>query len=703
MPLMTKIRENMTKTFAVFAGVFVIYIVLDWGMDLSGRKRASQTAEAQEIGIVNGHRILVKDFSELVRQASENQKQQTGTDPDENTLRMIRDQVWNQLVEENLFADEIERLGIAITDQEIVDWVRGDNPPAFLKQQFTDSTGTFNRSAYESAMNNPQNATIWLKVEDYLRKARLREKLQSVIASGTRVSDGEILQRFMDQNIKYEAECILFDPSLLVKDDEVSVTDADLKKEYDDNADEFKQEPTRKLKYVKFDVKPSSGDTAAVMNDLADIQKRAKEGADFIEIAKTYSETPINDSLFFKHGELNPEREKAVFSGAVGDLIGPTNEADGYHLVKILEFKEGAEEYVRASHILISVDGNDSAGALKLAKEVFAKAKSGSDFGVLAMQYSKDGSASQGGDVGWFGKNKMVKPFEEASFKAKVGQIVGPVKTQFGYHITKLTGRDKQEVRFADIHMQIRVSAATTEDINQLAQDFMFAIKEDGGEFTTVATENKYPILEVAPFEKDAFIPGIGMHTGINKFAFNGKVGDVSDVYTLPNGGYGVFTITEVRNAGLKPFEEVRTTLDPRVKRLKKMEKVKAMVADVYKQFAPTDSLSKISTIKPGMAAQELRGFNLSGFIPNIGRDLKFSGALANMAPGQMATVEGSRGWFIVKLFSKSQFDSAAFNAQKNNLRTQMLSERRNTLITDWSTKLKKSADIVDNRDRFYR
>ncbi len=701
---MTKIRENMTKAFAVFAGVFVVYIVLDWGMDLSGRKRSIQDKEAQAIGIVNGHHILFKDFSELVRQASENQKQQTGTDPDETVIRGIRDQVWNQLVEETLFADEIKRLGIAVTDQEIVDWVRGDNPPAFLKQQFTDSTGTFNRSAYESAMNNPQNTAIWLKVEDYLRKTRLREKLQSVVAAGTRVSDGEILQKFIDQNIKFDADCILFDPNLLVKDDEISVTDVDLKKEYDDNADEFKQEPSRKLKYVKFDVQPSKSDTDAVMNDLADIQRRAKEGADFIDIAKTYSETPINDSIFFKHGELNPEREKTVFSAAVGDLLGPSKEADGYHLIKVLEFKEGADEFVRASHILIQVEGTDSAKALKLAKEVFAKAKSGSDFAALAQQYSKDGSSTQGGDVGWFGKGKMVKPFEEAAYKAKIDQIVGPIKTQFGYHIIKLTGRDKKEVRFADVHMQIRVSSATTENINQLAQDFLYTIKEGGGEFTKTATQNNYAIVETAPFEKDMFIPGIGSHPGINKFAFNGKVGDLSDVYTLPNGGYAVFTISEVRNAGLKPFEELRTTLDARVKRLKKMDKLKSMVADVFKQFSPTDSMSKISTIKPGMNALNLRGFNLSGFIPNIGRDLKFSGAIANMVPGQLAPpVEGSRGWYIVKLLGKSSFDSAAFSAQKNNLRTQMLSERRNTLITEWSAKLKKSADIVDNRDQFFK
>ncbi|MBI3189009.1 MAG: SurA N-terminal domain-containing protein, partial [Ignavibacteriales bacterium] len=334
----------MTKAFAVFAGVFVVYIVLDWGMDLTGRKQASRSTEAQEIGNINGHTISAKDFAELVKQAAENQKAQSGQEPDENQLRGIRDQIWNQLVEEKLFEDEINRLGISVTNQEIVDWVKGDNPPAFLVQQFTDSTGVFNRQAYDNAIQNPQNAQIWIRVEDYLRKQRQREKLQSMIMAGSRVTENEILQRFLDQNIKYDADCILFDPNVMVKDEEVTVTEDDMKKVYNENPEEFKQEATRKLKYVNFTVSPSKDDTDAVMSELADLQRKAKEGADFIELAKTYSETPISE-VFFKHGELSVEKEKAVFSASAGNLIGPTYEPDGYHLIKVLEFKEGADEF----------------------------------------------------------------------------------------------------------------------------------------------------------------------------------------------------------------------------------------------------------------------------------------------------------------------------------------------------------------------
>lgn len=87
---------------------------------------------------------------------------------------------------------------------------------------------------------------------------------------------------------------------------------------------------------------------------------------------------------------------------------------------------------VKASHILVKTE--------KDAKMILEKAKSGDDFAKLAKMYSQCPSGNNGGDLGFFGKGQMVKPFEDACFKAKVGDIIGPVKTQFGYHVIKVTG-----------------------------------------------------------------------------------------------------------------------------------------------------------------------------------------------------------------------------------------------------------------------
>lgn len=701
MPLMTKIRESMTTFFSVFAGLFVVYIVLDWGMDITGRRHTKELANAQEIGVINGQVIPTKEFSDLVKQATDNQKAQTGTEPDENQIRLIRDQVWNQLVDQKLYDDEIKRLGITVSDKEILDWVTGENPPDFLQKQFTDSTGKFDRVRYDATIKNPRNKDIMVRVEDALRKQREREKLQSIVLASVQVPEGDVLEKFMDQNIKYDADYVLFDPNAIVKDSEVKVSDDELRRYYNDHSEEFKVEASRKLKYIQFSDAPSKSDSESVTTEIDDIKKRALAGTDFLDLAKTYSETPVAET-YFKHGEVSPEKESAIFAAKTGDILGPMKEFDGFHLIKVLDFRNGKDDFLRASHILINIENNDSVKALKEATGIAAIAKRGGDFAELARKNSKEPGAEQrGGDLGWFGKGRMVKPFEEAAFKAKVGQVVGPVRTQFGYHIIKVTARDNREVKIADIHTQIRTSQQTKSDIEQRAQDFQYLAKE--GDFVKEATQSKFAVLETQPLQKNSAIPGIGQNSVLSKFAFSNKLGSVSNVITLQN-GFGVFMISEVKEAGIRSFDELKTTLELRVKNEKKMASAKNIATELRQSLASNDDLQKITAKRPDARFGHIPSFTLNGTVPGIGRDLGFIGGISSLNVGEISKpIEGQRGVFIVKLTGKTAFDSVAYKTQIAGLRNQLLTEKRNRYLSEWSEQLKKAAEIVDNRDTFYR
>ena len=700
MPLMTSIRENLTKAFAVFAGLFVVYIVLDWGMDITGRKSRGQGIQAQNVGEIDGREITYREYSDMVKQASENQKQQSGQEPDENQLRNIREQVWNQLVDDHVYQKEIDRLGIKVTDQEIVDWVRGTNPPDMLRNQFTDSTGNFKRADYDAAIMNPKNRELLIKVEDFLRKQRAREKLQSILVASVRVSDGDILQHYMDQNIKYDGEYVFFDPNQLVPDAEVKVGDDDLKKYYNDHSGEYKTEPTRKIKYVLFAEAASKSDSDGVVTDLKDLVSRVKAGANFADLAKTYSDTPPSETTV-KHGDVSPDKESAIFAANAGDLVGPITDADGYHVIKVNAFKGGTDDFIRASHILLRWEGADSAKVLKEANAIAARVRNGEDFATVAREKSSDGTAARGGDLGWFGKGRMVKPFDEAAFKAKVGQIVGPVKTSFGYHIIKVTARDNRQATVIDLKMAVKASASTKDLISQQAQDFSFIAKQ--GDFVKEASGQKYTILETQSFQKGSFIPGLGVNQALNKFAFSNKVGKAGDAVSVSN-GYVVAMVSSVNDAGLKPFDEVKPQIEAAVKLAKKMEKVKPIADQVRSAFSSGDSLGKVSSIQPKVAASRLTQYTMTGFLPGVGRDGGFSGAVSGMNINEISPViKGERGYFIVKLSAKTAFDEAAFNAQKDAIRTQMLNERKNRFLSAWSENLKKASEIVDNRDMFFR
>lgn len=125
------------------------------------------------------------------------------------------------------------------------------------------------------------------------------------------------------------------------------------------------------------------------------------------------------------------------------------------------------EESVEASHILVEKE--------ETAREVLGKLNSGEDFAELAKEYSIDGSAQSGGSLGYFTKGKMVKPFEETAFSMKIGEISEPVKTEYGYHIIKVTDKEEESMfSFADIKEQIRrvlLNQRQVEALNKFVND----------------------------------------------------------------------------------------------------------------------------------------------------------------------------------------------------------------------------------------
>ncbi len=709
MPIMTRMRESMPVILFGLLIAFLITIVFEWGMDYLGLS----SGQANNIGEVEGRKISYQEFSELVKNASDAQKQQTGTEPDENAQKQLRQQVWDQLITQRLVEKEIEKLGLKVPDQEIIDWVRGENPPEDLKRNFIDSTGNFRRDMYEQFLANPNQfiraegdpnaGTKWLaEYEKGLRQRRLSEKLQSVITASVHVGESEIKHRFSDQNVKYNALFAFFDPNTFVKDEEVTVTDDDIKEFYQENLDQYKFEASRKLKYVAFNEFPSASDSAEAKSSIEQDYKSAIGGADFITLTLSRSEKPDSGS-WFKHGELSPDIETAVFSAKVGDVVGPISQPDGYHLMKVMEERKGTTEFVKASHILIQVPATaDSVQAKATAAEVARLAKSGKNFAELASKYSKDPSnAQKGGELGWFGKGRMVKEFEEACFKAKVGEVVGPVRTPFGIHIIKVDGRDARELKVSRIVSRITASPQTRTDVAERAKDFSVIARES--EFTKEAKSIGVEPREAEVQEKGGVIPGLGVNESATKWAFKNKVGSVSEPYSIPN-GWAVFTVVEAKDAGVRPFDELKEALKPQALRKKKIEKTKELASQMRAKLSAGDSLTKLSAIDARLQVQRTGDFVMSGGVPGVGRDLHFLGAVEALNAGQVSRPIGStRGVYLVQLVTKGSFDSAAYAAQRETLRSQMLQEKRNRYIGEWLTKMKEAADIEDNRDLFYR
>ncbi len=163
----------------------------------------------------------------------------------------------------------------------------------------------------------------------------------------------------------------------------------------------------------------------------------------------------------FGRGRMVPEFEDAVFNAEVGDIIGPVQTDFGYHIIEILP-------EITASHILLRTEEEANLALQRLEE--------GADFAELAQRFSLDTtSGADGGNLGTFGRGVMVPPFEEAAFNAEVGQVIGPVQTQFGYHLILVTGKNDDPDAVSARHILVETEEEAQNVLDRLANGEDFA------------------------------------------------------------------------------------------------------------------------------------------------------------------------------------------------------------------------------------
>jgi len=696
MGMMAKMRSLAPAFILTVGGLFVLFMVISDSNVLE----ALGGGRTNNIGSVNGEDITYQEFQTAVDQQVENQKKQTGQDPDETQLDQIRDQVWDAIVTQKVFAQLIKKYGITITDQEIKDAILGENPPDFLKQNFIDSLGNFNRQLYEQAIFDPQNKAALIQAEEYIRQSKLTQKLQSMVLASVNVGEDEVERRFIDQNTNIEADYILFDVNK-VKDADVNVTDEDLKAYYDKNLNMYKVPPQRKLKFVLFKNVASSEDSQMVYKNLLNVKNLIITGdtASFSQLVGIYSETPDSkDTLAVNI--FTPEIISAFKKSAVGDVVGPFATPQGYVLYRYLGSIPTTDISVKASHILINQYGSDE-NNLAEANKIYQRLIAGESFDKLAKEFSQDpGSGSKGGDLGYFGKGMMVKEFEDASFAGAVGVVQKPIKTNYGYHIIKVTDRADRKYIVERIVNTVKQSASSRDRNFNAANDFSYLANKN--DFDAEAKLMNYTVQETPFFTEQAVsIPTLGNNKRLVKFSFENSVNTVSDVYKVAN-GYVVAKISEVENEKFRPLDELKEQIKPAVIREKKFEVLKKTVDDVYSKIG--GDMTKAAAIDSNYKVQQTGNFTPQGTIPLIGRDYAFINTALKLKLDTVSEpIKGARGYYLIKVTKRSDFNKELFDSQSSAIRNSLMQEKRGRFLNQWVNEIKENAKVVDNRHLFFR
>jgi len=294
----------------------------------------------------------------------------------------------------------------------------------------------------------------------------------------------------------------------------------------------------------------------------------------------------------------------------------------------------------------------------------------------------------------------MVKEFEQAAMNASLGSIVGPVKSQFGYHIIKVFDRQKKEFKAAVIKKAVKSSTRSKDIARKKGEDFVFISRK--GNFEEEAKKINMPVLDIPMVSKGSFIPGIGNNPSITKFALDESKGAISDPIKLQN-GYAVYLITEKLPAGYMNFEEVKALVNTKVLLEKKLEILKAQAQDLKSKISGTD-LNSLKAVNPSINIQSADSVSVSKPNPNIGTDFDFNSVVFKMTSGQISEpIRTQRGYYLVQIKSITAFDQAKFGQESDKIRIDLLNSKKQSAFQNWLSDLKDKAVIVDNRDKFGR
>jgi peptidyl-prolyl cis-trans isomerase D len=384
MALMTKMR---TKMHIVLWAVLILFLLsMTVGGLVGGANVIDQllgkTNPAEAIGVINGEKIPPDFFNQLVNQQLE-QYRTGGQTVSDQMLENTRNEVWNDIIRENLVGEAIKNMGITATDEEVLYHLQ-NNPPQFLtSMEAFQTNGQFDMQKYLEAVNNPEG-NEWAPVEQIMKNNVIPNyKLQKMLFSSISVTDSEIQEEYIRRNIDYTIDAIHVVENN-VDDAEIEVTEKEIENAYNSRKDEFDQPESRKMRFVYWKKVATNSDTVSVYNDALDIIDQINSGDDFADLANLYSEDPgniDNQGLprgghlgWFERGQMVKPFSDAAFSARKGAVVGPVLSQLGYHIIKVVDKKTvNGKSQVQGAHILLQIGfGAESRDVLRRNATLFS-------------------------------------------------------------------------------------------------------------------------------------------------------------------------------------------------------------------------------------------------------------------------------------------------------------------------------------------
>ena len=377
----------------------------------------------------------------------------------------------------------------------------------------------------------------------------------------------------------------------------------------------------------------------------------------------------------------------------------------------ISEYDQPELRYLKYVKWPITSNATDSLRVKLEAEDLIFRLNDGEDFALLANTYTQDPSNSadpqnlKGGDLGWFNKGQLLPEFEVASFEAEIGSIVGPILTQYGYHVIKVndkrTVESNEQVNASHILLTIQPGRGTENELKDIASIFALEATEFG--FFVLADSLGLEIQDSNGLRKESiFVDNFGVGRSAVNFAFNNVEGSTSDAIKNDN-FYGVFFLDKVDKETVISFEDVKEDLKNEFLSEFKKNHIKTLAESIKDDNQGEMNLSEIYQENENLEYVAETNSALIGSFESIGKSNFIVGALADAKEGDiLGPLPTLRGQAFLRVIDISDVVMSDFEEKKDSIKFSLLIDRQNAIWGNWLQALRENADLKDYRYDFY-
>ena len=696
------VLEKIRVKLGVFITVVIALALLSFIIDPTTLEAVSNSMSSKyDVGEINGKDISYMDFEKDVEYFTTLNEIATGTSAQsEQQIEAIRNAAWQSLIDRYLFLRNAKAAGLTVGEAEMVDLTTGDMVSPLIAQDpsFMDESGNFSRDLLVNLVQNIHNDAsgsirmYWDYLQNTIYTQQFYAKYGSLFTSGNYDNPLMLARQIEENNNTVDAEFVMV-PYGYQTDSTITVSESEIKNYYKSHKDMYRQQASRDIEYVVFEVVPSDEDIAATNEQILDLYDEfaSTSREDMKSFLLRNSDRPYSE-YYYRTGELNtvsPDVNNFVFNDGKGVSKVFTKD-NTFYVARVMDSRM-VPDSVFVKHILLQGEqealADSLAGVLRSGRETFAN---------VAAMYSADQNpnVAERGDIGWMTQTYMI-PGMESVMTAPLNRIF-IIDTQYGKHIVKVTDRTEPLLK-KQVAILEKESIASKETFNRYYSQANNIAAKSAGKYENfrkaVEEEGLYAHPVNRMLESSNRLGAIDDTKEVTRWAFDAKKGKVSDIITVNNNYFFVVALKDIHKEGYATVSEVTPGIRSILYREKLGVKKAAEVAEKIKGLdnlqAIADALGTTVSTKEGIAFSSLT---------SQGLDPKFIGAVSVAEEGKICgPLAGNIGVYVYKV---TGHDTGAFFTEDD-------ARARESQISQYSLQMlvpvmMQDADVKDNRARFY-